>query len=208
MLKGFKEFILRGNVVELATAVIIGAAFTAIVTAFTTHIIAPLLAAIPSGEGCGQTVATGEDSSQAAVVQVCGLAKEVRAGNPATLIDFGAVISAGINFVIVAAVVYFLIIVPYNKLNELSSLNKDDDADTEVDLLGEIRDLLKQRSGGAAPVAAAPAGYAAPAPGYQSPVSGYPSADYPGPGATYANPPTPDPAPGQYPPADGPRHGR
>lgn len=184
MLKGFKEFILRGSVVELATAVIIGAAFTAIVTAFTDHIIGPLLAAIPTGSDCGQTMATGEDSTQAAAVQVCGLTYQLRKGDAATTLDFGAVIAAGINFLIVAAVVYFLIIVPYNKLSELANLTKDEDEASEVDLLGEIRDLLKAR-----PAAPAPTAYAAPVAGY-------------------ANPPTPTPAPGQYPPADGPRHGR
>lgn len=181
MLKGFKDFILRGNVVELATAVIIGAAFTAIVTAFTDKIIAPLLASIPTGRDCGQTMAVADGKTQSAAVQVCGLDWRIIESNPATTIDFGAVIAAGINFLIVAAVVYFLIIVPYNKISELSSLNKAEEAEaTEIDLLGEIRDLLAQPRPAAAP--AAPA-----APSYQqtAPTT-----------VTYANP------------TDGPRHGR
>lgn len=186
MLKGFKEFILRGNVVELATAVIIGAAFTAIVTAFTNHIISPLLAAIPTGQDCGQTMTTGADSEQSAAVQVCGLAWQIKDGAPATTIDIGQVIAATINFLIVAAVVYFLIIVPYNKLNELAAARRDASAEeeaeqTEVGLLAEIRDLLSD---------ARPA-----APAVGEPLGGLP--------------PTPNPAPGQYPPADGPgRHSR
>lgn len=176
MLKGFKEFILRGNVVELATAVIIGAAFTAIVTAFTDKIISPLLAAIPTGQDCGQTMATGADKAQAAAVQVCGLTYQLVDSSPSTVMDFGAVIAAFINFLIVAAVVYFLIIVPYNKLNELAAARRDASAEeeaeqTEVGLLTEIRDLL----GANRPAAPAPA------------------------------PGLPDPAAGQYPP-EGPRH--
>lgn len=182
MLKGFKEFILRGNVVELATAVIIGAAFTAIVTAFTTNIISPLLAAIPTGQDCGQTMATGADATQAAAVQVCGLSYQLKDADAATRMDFGAVIAAGINFLIVAAVVYFLIIVPYNKLNELAAARRgasaEDEAEaTEVGLLTDIRDLL------AAGDSAAPSAQATAPEGL------------------------PDPASGAYPP-DGPRHSR
>lgn len=166
MLKGFKEFILRGNVVELATAVIIGAAFTAIVTAFTDQIIAPLLAAIPTGADCGQEMTVGDGSTQAAAVQVCGLSFQLRDGQPATTMDFGAVIAAGINFIIVAAVVYFLIIVPYNKLNELAALRRGDDTEpmeaTEIDVLTEIRDLMQQQT-------AAQAGAPAVAQPYQTP---------------------------------------
>ncbi|MFT4087397.1 MAG: large conductance mechanosensitive channel protein MscL, partial [Gordonia sp. (in: high G+C Gram-positive bacteria)] len=189
VLKGFKEFILRGNVVELATAVIIGAAFTAIVTAFTDHIIGPLLAAIPTGnKDCGQKMATGGEQAQTAAVQVCGFGKNIIASNDATFVDFGAVIAAIINFIIVAAVVYFLIVVPYNKLTRLSTLNKKEEADvtlTEVDLLTEIRDLMASTN--AADHAAATA--------TPNPAGSYPPGSYP---------------PGGFPPppADGPRHGR
>ncbi|GAA4738957.1 MscL family protein [Gordonia alkaliphila] len=180
MLKGFKEFILRGNVVELATAVIIGAAFTAIVTAFTDKIIAPLLAAIPTGQDCGQTMDTGGETAQSAAVQVCGLSYQLNDADAATKMDFGAVIAAGINFVIVAAVVYFIIIVPYNKLNELAALRRGADAgeeaeETEVGLLTEIRDLLAASD--AAPAASLGGGL-------------------------------PSPAGDNLPPADGPRHSR
>lgn len=149
MLKGFKDFIMRGNVVELATAVIIGAAFTAIVSAFTDKIIAPLLAAIPTGGDCGQAAAPAADGAIAPPVEVCGLTYQIVDNDAATKLDFGALIAAGINFVIVAAVVYFLIIVPYNKLNELAALRRGDDTEpaeaTEIDVLTEIRDLLADR---------------------------------------------------------------
>jgi large conductance mechanosensitive channel len=139
VLKGFKDFILRGNVVELATAVIVGAAFTGIVTAFTSGIINPLLAAIPTGsDSCGQT--STDPDAVAAPVSVCGLGFKIT-DNDATFVDFGSLIAAIINFLIVAAVIYFIIIVPYNKLASLGK--KPDEAEvTEIALLTEIRDIL------------------------------------------------------------------
>ena len=130
MLKGFRDFILRGNVVELATAVIVGAAFTAIVEAISTKLIQPLLA-----------VAGPPDME--------GLGFEIVSGNKATFMDFGAVITAAINFIIVAAIVYFVIIVPMNKLNEMRNTGDLEDEDvppTQEELLTEIRDLLAGRS--------------------------------------------------------------
>lgn len=125
MFKGFRDFILRGNVVELATAVIIGGAFTAIVTAITDNIINPLIAAIGSPESPA-------------------LSFFLREGNEATKVDIGAVITAAINFLIVAAVVYFIIIVPMNKLSELRKRGavEEDVPPTTEELLAEIRDLL------------------------------------------------------------------
>ena len=84
---GFKEFINRGNVMDLAVAVIIGGAFTGIVTALTANIIKPLIAVVAGG-GAGA---------------VSGLVV------PGTDIDFGAFISACINFLIVALVVFCLV---------------------------------------------------------------------------------------------------
>ena len=95
MLKGFRDFILRGNVIELAVAVVIGSAFTNIVTAFTNKIINPLIASLGSTE-------------------VKGLGFQIRPGVAETFVDFGAVITAAINFLMVAAVVYFVLIVPMN----------------------------------------------------------------------------------------------
>ncbi|GAA1474668.1 large conductance mechanosensitive channel protein MscL [Corynebacterium felinum] len=132
MLKGFKDFILRGNVIELAVAVVIGTAFTAIVTAFTDHLINPLIASVGGAD-------------------VSGLGFHIISGNDATFLDFGAVITAAINFIIVAAVVYFILIMPMNKVNEALAARKavdepeeEEKAPIEVELLSEIRDLLKQ----------------------------------------------------------------
>lgn len=133
MLQGFKDFILRGNVIDLAVGVVIGAAFTAVVSAFTDNIVTPLISSVG-----------GSDYS--------GLGFRIIPGNDATFLDFGAVISSGIHFILVAAVVYFVIVVPMNKLNELQKrmLKAEESeaaAPTDVELLAEIRDLLadKQR---------------------------------------------------------------
>lgn len=125
MLKGFKDFLLRGNVVDLAVAVVVGTAFTAIVTAFTRFIINPLIAAVG-----------GADAP--------GLGFFIRAGNQATFIDIGALITAIINFVIIAAVVYFLIVLPVNtiKARRRSGEEAGPAEPTDVELLAEIRDLL------------------------------------------------------------------
>lgn len=133
MFKGFRDFILRGNVVELATAVIIGGAFTAIVTAISEKIINPLIAAVGSPD-------------------VGGLGFYIRPGVEATFVDFGAVITAAINFLIVAAVVYFVIVLPMNKFEELRQRGAiaEDVPPTSEELLAEIRDLLASQRGGAA----------------------------------------------------------
>lgn len=127
MLKGFRDFILRGNVIELATAVIIGGAFTAIVTAISDKIINPLIAAIGSPESPA-------------------LSFYLRDGVEATKVDIGAVITACINFLIVAAVVYFVIIMPMNKINELRKRGAPEDEvpPSSEELLAEIRDLIAQ----------------------------------------------------------------
>ncbi|MEK0145680.1 large conductance mechanosensitive channel protein MscL [Corynebacterium yonathiae] len=130
MLKGFKDFIMRGNVIELATAVIIGSAFTAIVTAVTDSIIQPIINSLGSAE-------------------VDGLGFQIT-DNKNTLVDFGAVITAAINFLIIAAVVYFLIVMPINKLTEAAKrrhgVDPEAPAPTSEELLAEIRDLLEAQS--------------------------------------------------------------
>lgn len=127
MLSGFKDFIMRGNVIELAVAVIIGAAFTSIVTAISDNVINPLIAA-----------AGGSPEF--------GLGFHLRAGNDATFMDLGSVITAAINFLIIAAVIYFILIAPMNKVAELSAkrkgLTEEDAAASDNELLAEIRDLL------------------------------------------------------------------
>jgi len=125
VLKGFKDFLMRGNVIDLAVAVVIGAAFTAIVTAFTSNFINPIIAAIGGGN-------------------VDGFAYRLIESNEKTLIDFGAIITAIINFAIVAAVVYFILVLPMNKIKERRERGKEagPSEPTDTELLKEIRDLL------------------------------------------------------------------
>ncbi|MGW3959094.1 large-conductance mechanosensitive channel protein MscL [Amycolatopsis sp. NPDC005003] len=127
MFKGFKDFLMRGNVVDLAVAVVIGAAFTAIVTAFTNGLIKPLISTIG-----------GTDAAN-------GLGYQIFDNNKATFLDFGSVINAAINFVLVAAVVYFVIVMPVKKVQERRKRGQEPGPSepTDVELLIEIRDLLR-----------------------------------------------------------------
>ncbi|MBC6795306.1 large conductance mechanosensitive channel protein MscL [Corynebacterium macclintockiae] len=133
MLEGFKKFIMRGNVMELAVAVIIGGAFTAIVTAFTKGIVEPVLALFGGSPEFG-------------------LGFHLREGNPATFVNLGSILTAIVNFLIIAAVIYFLMIMPMNKLAEMNARRKgiepEEAAATETELLAEIRDLLAEQRGG------------------------------------------------------------
>lgn len=138
MLQGFKDFIMRGNVIDLAVGVVIGAAFTAVVTAFSDNIINPMIASVG-----------GADFS--------GLGFNIISGNDATFMDFGALITAIINFLLIAAVIYFALVLPMNKLDEAQKRHKGVDpqapAPTEQELLADIRDLLANQSGQSKPLA-------------------------------------------------------
>lgn len=134
MIKGFRDFILRGNVVELAVAVVIGGAFTALVAVFGEAIINPLIA-----------VFGGPDAT--------GWGFQILAGNDATFVDIGAVVTAAITFVITAAVVYFLVVAPMNAYQSRVKAKLDVEPEPEeipadVELLKEIRDLLAERRPG------------------------------------------------------------
>jgi large conductance mechanosensitive channel len=94
MIKGFRDFLLRGNVVDLAVAVIIGAAFTAIVTALVTNIITPLIAAV-----------VGKPDFSALILTLHG-----------GKIQYGLFLNAVISFILMAGVVYFFLVVPINYL--------------------------------------------------------------------------------------------
>jgi large conductance mechanosensitive channel len=126
MFKGFKEFLSRGNIVDLATAVVIGTAFTALVTKFTDSIITPLI----------NRVGVSPNSD----VDVL----KISIGGGQT-IDLNIVISAAINFLLIAFVVYFLVVLPYNTLRRRGEVEQADDA--QIVLLTEIRDLLAETSG-------------------------------------------------------------
>lgn len=126
MLKGFKDFLLRGNVVDLAVAVVIGTAFTAVVTAFSTDFIGGLIGAIGGTPDFGDAGFTVNESK----------------------IVLGSTVTALINFVIVAVVVYFLVVVPVNRLMVLRKRGEEPEVaapSEDIVLLQEIRDLLRQR---------------------------------------------------------------
>lgn len=94
MLKGFRDFLLRGNVVDLAVAVVIGTAFGSVITAIVEGLITPLIALMTAG-----------GSADVSALNVGGF-------------GFGDILNAIINFIIVAAVVYFLVVQPMNRLLE------------------------------------------------------------------------------------------
>lgn len=125
MLKGFKEFISRGNVVELAVGVIIGAAFKNIVDALVDGIINPLIAAVIGKR----------DFSDAFILTLNG-----------SDVKFGLLITAIINFILMAFAIYFCIVVPMNALNARRKKAEDEapapEVSDEVKLLTEIRDAL------------------------------------------------------------------
>lgn len=126
MLQGFKDFLLRGNIVDLAVAVVIGTAFTALVSAFTESFINPLIAAATGGGGKvgGQFLING------------------------AAFTYGAFITAIITFIITAAVVYFAVVVPMAKINELRAKGKVEEPSgppEDIQLLREIRDSLAAR---------------------------------------------------------------
>lgn len=128
MIQGFKDFISRGNVVELAVGVIIGAAFKNIVDALVDGIINPLIAAV-----IGKP-----DFSDAFILTLNG-----------TNVKFGLLITAVINFLLMAFAIYLCIVVPMNKLAALRTAKEKAEKDAapkisdEVQLLTEIRDALK-----------------------------------------------------------------
>jgi large conductance mechanosensitive channel len=139
MLRGFKDFVMRGNVIDLAVAVVIGAAFTAVVTAFVSFILTPLIAAIAGKPDFSELTFTINDSK----------------------FFYGAFINALIAFLLVAAAVYFFIVMPLNTVAErraakLAAGEPDPEPKPEeIILLEQIRDLLAKEDPFAKQAAAA-----------------------------------------------------
>ena len=131
MIKGFRDFIMRGNVVDLAVAVVIGAAFKSVVDAFVNNLITPLIGAIGGNRNFSSLAFHINKSTFA----------------------YGAFLQALISFVLVAAAVYFFVVVPLNALAERRARKIDAGEVTDepmpdhIALLSEIRDLLKARQG-------------------------------------------------------------
>jgi large conductance mechanosensitive channel len=127
MIKGFKEFLLRGNVVDLAVAFVVGVAFAKVVEGLLNGLINPLIAAIfgsPNLDSVGTfTIGKGEFS-------------------------IGLLLTPLVNFVIIAAAVYFFVVIPMKNIMERRTRGEAavDDTPADVVLLGEIRDLLRTRA--------------------------------------------------------------
>jgi large conductance mechanosensitive channel len=98
MLTGFKNFLMRGDIVTVAVGLAIALAFSALIAAFTANIISPIVARAQGGHSIGLGVQLGNDN------------------NHATFLDFGALISAIIYFIIFMLVIYFVIVVPYRRI--------------------------------------------------------------------------------------------
>ncbi len=131
MLKGFRDFISRGNPIDMAVGIIIGTAFTPIISAITDKVLMPLIGAIfgkPNFDTVGQFHLNG------AVIQP------------------GTIVTAVINFLLIAAALYFCIVAPMNKMAarkaaEVADGAKDEaEVSEEVQLLSDIRDLLRKDS--------------------------------------------------------------
>lgn len=117
-MQGFKDFILRGNLIELAVAFIMGTAFAAVVVSFTQVIMDVL----------GKFGGNPDFSS----VTVGG-------------VNIGVFLTALVGFLILSAIVYFCIVLPYNKAKDRFKKVEEETAITSEELLTEIRDLLKER---------------------------------------------------------------
>lgn len=132
MIKGFREFVLRGNVIDLAVAFVIGAAFSSVVTAFTESLIKPLVGLVLGGgvEG-GRYEVDGQ------------------------VFDVGALINALITFLITAAVVYFVFVAPMNHYKERQAQRAGEPKEKEesdLDVLKDIRTELQAQRSGSGPV--------------------------------------------------------
>lgn len=132
MLKGFKDFIMKGNVVDLAVAVVIGAAFGAVVNSLVENVLMPLIAALvgsPNFDSFALLTINGVD------------------------IKFGVFLTVLVNFLIVASAIYFAVVMPMNhfiaRRNAKLGIKEEEAAvDPQVLLLTEIRDALKARPSG------------------------------------------------------------
>lgn len=126
MFKGYRDFILRGSVLDLAVGVVIGAAFTAMITAISTGILTPLVARVAGAETAEISISIGGGQA----------------------LDLGIVINSLMAFVITSTVLYFVVIVPVNRIRELIRQDNQDVAQNlepaDVILLREILEELKK----------------------------------------------------------------
>ena len=124
MLKGFKDFLIRGNVIDLAVGLIMGTAFTAVVTALVQSVLMPAISMLIQSPNFDEFLVFGQ-------------------------IKVGVFLTAVVNFILIAAAVYFAVVVPVQKLTKLAEKNKaeeeEEEEETEIALLKEIRDALAKK---------------------------------------------------------------
>ena len=126
MIKGFKDFLMRGNVIDLAVAVVIGAAFTAVIDAIVKGLLMPLIGAIGGANDFANNSFTINDA----------------------IFNYGSVINAFLTFLLTAAAIYFFVIYPLKRIHDMRRRG-DSPAPApsdEVVLLTEIRDLLRNEA--------------------------------------------------------------
>ena len=130
MIKGFKEFVFRGNVIDLAVAVAVGTALAALVAAVTQALIEPIvgwiLSLIGGSDGIGGTITLAEGYE----------------------LNFALLIGAVITFFVTLAALYLFFVAPMNKYRALTGQGGVDTRTADVKLLEEIRDLLQQQADG------------------------------------------------------------
>jgi large conductance mechanosensitive channel len=129
MIRGFRDFILRGNVIDLAVAVVIGAAFAALVGAFSDALIKPVINSFFYLLGL-------DDGGVGGAIGIPG----------GQVIDLGLIFAGVITFLITAAVVYFIFVAPMNHMKARMTKPVEDKVASAEDLLMEIRDLLKEQN--------------------------------------------------------------
>ncbi|MCO1339142.1 mechanosensitive ion channel protein MscL [Kocuria polaris] len=125
MLSGFKDFVMKGNVVDLAVAVVLGGAFGAVVTALVERVLMPLISALVGSPNFDEFLLVTLNGNDIAI---------------------GAVLTAIVNFLLVAAAIYFVVVMPMNKLiearNKHIGITEEEEVDPQIVLLTEIRDSL------------------------------------------------------------------
>ncbi|WP_373550085.1 large conductance mechanosensitive channel protein MscL [Haliscomenobacter sp.] len=127
MWKEFKEFALKGNLIETAIAFVMGAAFGKVVTAFVEKMFAPLVGLLTGGINLNDYKF---------------IIRAAKSNSPEVAIAWGEFVTASIDFIVVSAVMFFIVkTINTAKKKEVVSVSG---APTEVQLLGEIRDLLKK----------------------------------------------------------------
>ncbi|MGJ9402097.1 large conductance mechanosensitive channel protein MscL [Arthrobacter sp. KK5.5] len=131
MIQGFKDFIMKGNVVDLAVAVVMAGAFGAVVTALVESVLMPLISVLVGTPNFDNFLAVGPEGA----------------------IKIGVLLTAIVNFLLVAAAIYFVVVMPMNKMIErrnarlaAGGVPAEEEVDAQVLLLTEIRDSLRNRA--------------------------------------------------------------